>query len=433
MNLLKITGGHVIDPKNGSNAALNVYIKDGLIQNVSSDAPEGFENASELDASNKIVCPGLIDLCARVRLPGSDSAHALEKELNAAVAGGITRIVCPPDTRPVIDLAATALLEQDLANDIKLTRIHPLGAMTRNLDGEVLTEMAMLKEAGCVGVSNGLKPIVDTLVARRAMQYASTYGIRVFLTPIDAYLQGNGCIHEGEISTRLGLPAIPESAETVAVARDLALVETANVEAHIHLISSARSVNMIRNAQKRGLTVTASVAIVHLHLSEDDMIAFDSNYKIQPPLRGERDKQALRSGVKDGTITVICSDHQSRGRDTKVVPFSEASTGIVGLQTLLPLVLQLANQGVCSLDRAIALLTINPAEQIQVDAGHLSEGAVADVCVFDPKEQWEITSQSLISRGTSTPFKRTTTRGRVHQTIINGDIVYDVNDSICSI
>ncbi len=429
MNLLKITGGQVIDPKNSINAQLNVYIKDGVIELVSDEEPNEFVNASEIDASNKIVCPGLIDLCARVRLPGSDSAYALEKELKAAVAGGITRIVCPPDTRPVIDLAATALLEQDLANDIQLTRIHPLGAMTRNLDGKVLTDMAMLKEAGCVGVSNGLKPIVDTLVARRAMQYASTYGIKVFLTPIDAYLQGNGCIHEGEISTRLGLPAIPESAETVAVARDLALVETANVEAHIHLISSARSVNMIRNAQKRGLTVTASVAVVHLHLSEDDMVAFDSNFKVQPPLRGERDKQALRDGVKDGTISVICSDHQSRGRDTKVVPFSEASTGIVGLQTLLPLVLKLANESVCSLEQAISLLTTNPAAQIQIDAGHLSKGAVADVCIFDPKEEWEITSESLISRGTSTPFKRTTTLGRVHQTLINGKVVFDVNRS----
>ncbi len=425
MAQLLISNGTVIDPKNGINKKLNVYISDGKIVSVGKSAPTNFKASKQIDASGKVVCPGLIDLCARVRLPGADSAQALETELQAAVAGGISRLVCPPDTRPVIDLAATALLEQDLASDIKLTRVHPLGAMTRNLDGAVLTDMAMLKEAGCIGVSNGLKPIVDTLVARRAMQYASTYGIKVFLTPIDAYLQGNGCIHEGEISTLLGLPAIPESAETVAVARDLALIETANVQAHIHLISSARSVNMIRNAQKRGLTVSASVAAHHLHLSEEDMIAFDSSYKVQPPLRSEKDKQALREGVKDGTLKVICSDHQSRGKDTKLVPFSEASTGIVGLQTLLPLVLKLANEGVCDLPQAISLLTTNPAEQIGIDAGHLSKGAIADLCVFDPKELWTIDDQSLCSRGNSTPFYGTQIQGRVHTTIINGRVVFE--------
>ncbi|MFT5258584.1 MAG: dihydroorotase [Saprospiraceae bacterium] len=424
MNQLTIKDGWVIDPKNGINQQQNIYISDGIIVATGKTAPANFKALHEIDASNKIVCPGLIDLCARVRVPGADSAQALETELQSALAGGITRLVCPPDTRPVIDLAATALLEQDLANDFNLTRVHPLGAMTRGLSGEVLTDMAMLKEAGCVGVSNGLKPITDTLVARRAMQYASTYDIKVFLTPIDAYLQGNGCIHEGEISTLLGLPAIPESAETVAVARDLALVETANVEAHIHLISSGRSVNMIRNALKRGLSVSASVAAHHLHLSEEDMVAFDSSYKVQPPLRSLKDKQSLREGVKDGTLKVICSDHQSRGKDTKLVPFSEASTGMVGFQTLLPLVLQLAEEKVCKLDHAIALVTSNPAEQIGIDAGHLSIGAAADLCIFNANETWEVSSDSLLSRGKNTPFNGKQMRGKVQQTLINGKVVF---------
>ncbi len=424
MSTLAIIGGRVIDPKNEVEAVSNVYIKKGRIIAIGKRAPKNFDKAQQIDATGQIVCPGLIDLCARVRLPGADSAHALKKELKSAVAGGVTRVVCPPDTRPVIDMAATALLEQDLANDIGLARVHPLGAMTRNLDGEALTDMAMLKEAGCVGVSNALRPIVDTLVARRAMQYASTYGIKVFLTPIDSYLQGNGCIHEGEISTLLGLPAIPESAETVAVARDLALVETANVQAHIHLISSARSVNMIRNAKKRSLSVSASVSAHHLHLSEDDMVAFDASYKVQPPLRSERDKKALRQGIKDGTLTVVCSDHHSRGKDTKLVPFSEASTGIVGLQTLLPLTLKLAEQGVCNLSEAIALLTANPAAEIGLDTGHLGIGSTADICVFDPNKEWQLTNKALFSRGINTPFLNQTMQGQVSHTLINGKAVF---------
>lgn len=424
MQPLIIKNGWVIDPKNAINQPHNVYICDGRIAAVGQHPPEGFAAAAVLDATDKIVCPGLIDLCARVRSPGADSAQALKTELQAAVAGGVTRLVCPPDTRPVIDLAATAILEQDLANEFKLARVHPLGAMTRSLSGAVLTDMAMLKEAGCVGVSNGLKPIVDTLVARRAMQYASTYDIKVFLTPIDAYLQGNGCIHEGELSTLLGLPAIPESAETVAVARDLALIETANVRAHIHLISSGRSVNMIRNALKRALTVSASVAAHHLHLSEEDMVAFDSSYKVQPPLRSEKDKCSLRAGVKDGTLSVICSDHQSRGKDTKLVPFSEASTGMVGLQTLLPLVLQLAREGVCALTQAIALVTANPAEQIGIDSGHIGIGAAADLCIFDAEERWQVNADTLLSRGKNTPFYGQEMQGKVQQTLINGRVVF---------
>ncbi len=423
MTTLSIINGRLIDPKNEIDGAFDLHIKNGKVLAIGKP-PQGFKAKKTIDARDKIVCPGLIDLCARVRTPSADSAHVLHKELQSAVAGGITRLVCPPDTMPVIDMPATALLEQDLASDTGLARIHPIGAMTRKLEGTTLTDMALLSEAGCVGVGNALKPIADTLVMRRAMQYASTYDIKVFLTPFDPYLLGNGCVHEGALSTRLGLPAIPEAAETVAVARDLALVETAGVRAHFQLLSSARALEMIADAQKRGIKVSASVAAHHLHISENDMPDFDPNYKVLPPFREESDKQALRKGIQNGTIKAICSDHQSRSNDTKLMPFSEASSGVVGLQTLLSLSLQLAEEKVCSLSECIALLTSNPAEEIGIDCGHLSLGHPADICIFDPSEQWELTSDSLYCRGKSSPFIGQMLTGKTSETLINGKLVY---------
>lgn len=426
MSRLEILNGRLLDPQNDIDEVRDLFIENGRIVALGT-APDNFEAEAQIDAEAKIVCPGLIDLCARVRGPGADSAYALEKELRSAVAGGITRLVCPPDTMPVIDMPATALLEQDLAADAGLARVHPIGAMTRKLEGLLLTDMAMLDEAGCVGVGNALKPIADTLVLRRAMQYASTYDIKVFLTPFDPYLLGNGCIHEGALSTELGLPSIPEAAETVAVARDLALIETAGVRAHIQLLSSARALEMIQHAQSRNLPVTASVAAHHVHICETDMPHFDPNFKVLPPFREPDDRQALRDGIKNGVISSVCSDHQSRGRDTKLAPFSEASSGVTGLQTLLSLTLRLADEGVCSLSQAIALLTSNPAREINIDSGHLAIGQAADICIFDPNELWKLTSDKLYCRGNSSPFIGQTLKGKVSHTLIDGQLVYPFN------
>ncbi len=423
MKRIEIINGHLIDPKNALDGQHNIYIEAGCIVAIDT-APADFIADQTLDADGSIVCPGLIDLCARVRSPGADSAYALEKELQSAVAGGITRLVCPPDTMPVIDMPATARLEQDLAAETGLARVHPIAAMTRKLEGAKITDMAMLQEAGCVGIGNALKPIADTLVLRRAMQYASTYDIKIFLTPFDPYLLGNGCIHEGELSTLLGLPAIPEAAETVAVARDLALIETAGVSAHIQLLSSARALEMIEQAQQHGLPVSASVAAHHLHICENDMPHFDPNFKVLPPFREASDKQALRDGISKGVISSICSDHQSRGKDTKLAPFSEASTGVIGLQTLLSLTLKLAQEGVCSLSEAIALLTCNPAREIGLDSGHLGVGQIADICIFDPEASWTLSADTLYCRGESSPFLGQTLPGTVRQTLIAGEIVY---------
>jgi len=301
-----------------------------------------------------------------------------------------------------------------------------LGALTTNLGGERLADMALLMDAGCIGVSNGLKAVENTLVMRRAMQYASTYGLPVFVTPQDSWLQGNGVVHEGEVSTRLGLPAIPEAAETVGVARDLALTETSGARAHFDLISSGRAVEMIAEAKTRGLPVSASVAIHHLHLNENHIGTFDTRYKVFPPLRTEKDQLALIRGVVEGTISAICSDHQPHGADAKLAPFVEAAPGIAGVDTLLTLTMKLVDQAEIPLSTAIAALTVNPASIIGIDAGHLGVGAVADLCLFDPAMNWTLDQESMRSNGKNSPWFGQSFNGKVVTTIIEGKVVYSL-------
>ena len=425
MKGLLIKGGHVVDPANKIDAVKDLYIDStGFITGVGK-APEGFQAERTIDARGKIVCPGLIDLRARLREPGLEYKATMESETRAAVAAGITTLCCPPDTWPVIDTPAMAQMVQSRAWRFGLAFVHPLGALTQGLEGKLLTDMAALEEAGCVGVSNGLEPITDTLVLRRAMEYASTFDLTVYLHAEDPWLRNSGCVHEGEIGTRLGLPGIPEATETVAVARDLALIEQTGVRAHFCNLSSARAVAMIAEAQKLGLPVTADVTAHHLHLTEHDIGFFNTQCHVRPPLRALRDRDALRAALASGVIGAICSDHQPHEPDAKLAPFAESAPGISGLETLLPLSLRLVDEKLVSLSEAIARLTMNPAQILGVECGSLSVGATADVCIFDPKAQWTLSADKLVSRGRNTPFLGWEFTGRVTHTLVGGDVVFE--------
>ena len=345
---IRIHGGRVIDPAAGEDQVREVLIADGVFIDPAT-ASGGFNADHEIDANGKIVCPGLIDLQARLREPGEEHKASMQSELTAAIKGGITSVCVPPDTSPPIDTPAMVHMVRQRGRRLQKARVYPVGALTAALKGERLTDMAALRDAGCTALSNGDQIIDNTLVMRRAMQYASTFGLSVFLTPLDHWLKGNGCVHEGEVSTRLGLPAVPEAAEVVALARDLALIETTGVRAHITQISCARSVEKIREAKSRGLHVTAAVSAHHLHLSEQDIGDFDTRYHVMPPLRSVADRDALREGLATGVIDAICSDHQPHGLDAKLAPFSESAPGIAGLETLLSLSLKLVELNVLSL------------------------------------------------------------------------------------
>jgi dihydroorotase len=423
---LVIQGGHVIDPANQVDAKKDIYIDaEGFVVGVGK-IPDGFKPQQTLDARGKIVCPGLVDLRARLREPGLEYKATIESETRAAVAAGITTLCCPPDTNPVIDTPAMAQMIQHRAWRFGLAFIHPLGALTRGLEGKHLADMNALDDAGCVGFSNALLPVTDTLVMRRALEYAASFDLTVFLHSGDPWLHGPGCVHEGEVSTRLGLPGIPEAAETVGVARDLALIEQTGCRAHFCSLSSARAVAMIAAAQKQGLPVSADVTAHHLHLTEHDIGFFNTQCHVLPPLRATHDRDGLRAALKSGVIAAICSDHQPHEPDAKLAPFAEAEPGISGLETLLPLTLRLVEDKLLSLSEALTLLTSQPADILGVDAGHLGVGATADVCVFDPKQSWTLTPEKLVSRGRNTPFLGQEFRGRVTHTLVGGEIVFEL-------
>lgn len=425
MNIL-IKNGRLIDPKNKLDAVQDIYISSGNILALAK-APAGFVADQTIDASGLIVIPGLIDLAARLREPGYEYKATLESEMNAAVAGGITSLACPPDTDPALDEPGLVEMLKHRARALSQAHVYPVGALTYGLKGLELTEMAELTDAGCVAFSQADSALTDTRVLMRAMQYAATFGFGVWLRPQDSFLARDGVAHDGEVATRLGLPAIPVCAETIALATMLQLARETGVKLHICRVSSAAGVEMIRAARKEGLALTCDVSMNHIHLSEMDIGYFDSNCHLVPPLRNQRDRDALRAGLLEGVIDAICSNHSPVDEDAKQLPFAEAESGATGLELLLPLVLKWAEQGRHSLSEAIAKVTINPAQILKIDAGHLTAGAAADVCIFDPKNYWKVEAAALKSQGKNTPFLGMELQGKVRYTLVNGQVVYQAN------
>ena len=421
---LWIRNGRLIDPASKLDAVQDLWIADGRII-ASGSAPAGFEAERSIDAGGLVVCPGLVDLCARLREPGQEYKATIATETAAAAAAGITTLICPPDTDPVIDTPAVANLIQRRAQAAGKARVLTVGALTQGLESTQLSEMGALKEAGCVAMSNAGRPIANTLVMRRAMEYAATHALTVFLHAEDPWLSNHGCMHEGQVSNRLGLAGIPEATETVAVARDLALVQQTGVRAHFCRLSTTQAVRMVARAQYDGLPVTADVSAHHLHLTEIDIGDFDSQCHVLPPLRTQRDRDGLRGGLARGTLLAICSDHQPHEADAKLAPFAATAAGISALESLLPLSLRLVEDGVMSLMEVISRLSYQPARLLGVEAGTLGVGAVADLCLFNPDEEWEFAAQHMHSRGHNTPFTGWQFKGRTVMTVFSGNIVFE--------
>lgn len=425
-NRIRISHGRVIDPANAIDAQQDVYIADGRVVAIGT-SPDGFEADREIDASDCIVCPGLIDIGARVREPGQEHKANIATESLAAASGGITTLCCPPDTEPVTDTPAVAELIRLRAEATGKTRIVPLGALTRGLNGEQLSEMAALARAGCAGVSNAMRPLANTLVQRRALEYASTFDLTVFLYANDHSLANRGCAHEGRVAVRLGLPGIPEAAETAAVARDLALIEQTGVRAHFCRLTTGRAARMVARARFDGVPVTADVAVPYLFLSEVDISDFDSRCHVIPPLRTVEDRQRLREALQTGVFGALCSDHQPHEPDAKLGPFPSTEPGISGLDTLLPLGLRLVAEQVLELGELIHRLTRGPAEILGLPYGTLSPGAAADICIFNPQLTWQLDIHSMRSNGHNTPFMDWELQGRVTHTLLNGELIYSLD------
>lgn len=423
---IRIHSGRVLDPAQGIDARLDLHIEAGHILGLGA-RPDGFEPDLDIDAGGQIVCPGFVDLSARLGEPGHEHKATIASESLAAAAGGITTLCQLPDTDPVIDTPAVAQLIQDKAQETGRLRILPIGALTRRLQGEDLSEMSALRQAGCRAVSNGYAPVGSTLVLRRALEYAASHKLLVIVRPEDHALADGGCVHEGPVSTRLGLRGIPYAAETVAVAQVLALIEHTGAHVHFAQLSSARAMRSIARAQEKGFPVTTDVAAHQLHLTETAVEGFDARYHLRPPLRSLIDRAALREGVREGIISAICSDHQPHEPDAKLDAFPTTESGMAALQTLLPLTLQLVEQGVLTLPQAIAALTSGPATILKLpDAGTLRPGAPADVCLFDPDREWTVNGDTWLSAGRNTPWWEQTLRGRVTHTLLGGRRVFQL-------
>jgi dihydroorotase len=420
---IQIKNGRVIDPKNNIDQQLDVYIAAGKIVGLGT-CPADFTPNQSIDASGLIVCPGLVDLSARLREPGDEYKASLLSELQAAVAGGITSLACQPDTDPVLDEPGLVEMLKHKAKQLQLAHVYPLGALTRQLHGKVLSEMGELREAGCVGFSQANIAITDTQVLWRAMEYAATFGYTLFLHAEDPFLAKDGVAHDGEVASRLGLKGIPSAAEVIALASILRIAEETGAKLHISRLSTAEGVAMIRNAKQKGLNISCDVSANNLHLTEHDLAYFDANCHLKPPLRTQRDQDALRAGLKDGTIDAICSDHTPVHDDAKLAPFAEAEVGATGLELLLALSLKWAAQEKLELVQALKHVTQASAQILGIAAGDLSINSDADICIFDAETYWQVGPSALKSQGKNSPFSGLELAGKVKTTLVRGLVVY---------
>ncbi|MGI4842390.1 MAG: dihydroorotase [Janthinobacterium lividum] len=420
-----IKNGRIIDPANDIDQVSDLFIADGKIAALG-NAPEGFTADQTIDASGLVVAPGLVDLSARLREPGYEYKATLESEMQAAMQGGVTTLVCPPDTDPVLDEPGLVEMLKHRARILDQANVHPLGALTMGLKGLALTEMAELTEAGCIGFSQAEVPVLDTTVLLRAMQYAKTFGYTVWLRPQDAHIGRGGVAHSGPLASRLGLSGVPVMSETIALHTIFELMRATGARVHLCRMSSSAGLALVAAAKKEGLSVSCDVGVHHLHMTDADIGFFDPNARFNPPLRSQRDRDAIRAALLDGTVDAVCSDHTPVDEDEKLLPFAEATPGATGLELLLALTLKWAEDqdGKDALAQALAKVTASPARIAGLPAGTLSVGAAADVVLFDPDARWKVERKALASQGKHTPFLGFELAGQVRTTLVRGRVAF---------
>jgi dihydroorotase len=414
-----IVNGRLIDPASGHDAVAGVYIDGSRIAALGA-APAGFVAEHVIDARGLIVAPGLVDLCARMREPGREGA--LKVEMRAALAGGVTGVVCPPDTDPPLDEPGLVRMLRQRSRESAGARLYPLGALSAGLKGEALAEIQTLFETGCVAFMQTRALPHDNGVLLQAMRYAKTFDLPLWLRPVEDTLAGTGVAAAGALAGRLGLSSVPVVAETVALHTIFELQRATGARVHLCRLSSAAGLDLVRAAKREGLAVTADVGIHHVHLIDVDIGYFDPRYRLDPPLRSQRDRDAIRVALSDGTLDAICSDHTPVDEDDKLLPFDEAAPGATALETLLPLTLKWAREAGVPLARALALVTSSAARVLKEETGRLAVGAKADIAIFDPDEHWQVTADALASSGKDTPYAGLELEGRVRYTLVGGDL-----------
>ncbi len=423
--MMVLRGGRIIDPANDRDEVGDLFIAEGKIA-----APSQAKAAEEIDARGLIVAPGLIDLHVHLREPGFSHKETIASGARAAAAGGFTTIVCMPNTSPVADNPSTVTWIKDRAAESACVHVLPAGAISKNLEGEELAPIGSLAQTGVVAITDDGKCVQNHELMRRAVEYARMIDVPVLDHCQDYNLVGNGVVHEGEWSTLLGLPGWPSAGEEVIVARNILLAELCDHHVHCQHISAAGSVRLIREARARGVKISGEVCPHHLALTDDAIQDFNPNAKMNPPLRSQRDVDAIIEGIADGTLTILCSDHAPHAAFEKEVEFDKAPFGIVGLETELGLFLDILvhKRKAISLSRLIAMFTAEPAKLLNISAGTLTTGAVADVTLIDPDREWTVEAAKFQSLSGNTPFDGWQLKGRAVRTIVNGETVWQLND-----
>lgn len=427
MRPLLIKGGRVIDPSRRADGVADVYVVGGRIEAVGRNISGG-DDAEVVDATGKVVAPGFIDLHVHLREPGEEGKETILSGTRAAVAGGFTAVAAMPNTRPVNDSALVTRLVRQRAAEANLARVYPVGAISKGLNGEEMAELGALRDAGCVAVTDDGRPVMSASLMRRVLVYTAPLGLPVMVHEEDLTLSAGGALTEGPRATRLGLLPIPRSAEVVMVARDLVLLEEVGGRLHVAHLSCAASVALVREAKRRGLRVTAEAAPHHFTLTDEAVEGWNTHAKMNPPLRHPEDVAAVLEGLADGTIDAIATDHAPHGVMDKQVPYAEAANGVIGLETALPLTLELVRAGVLGPVRAVELLTAGPAATFGLPGGHLTPGAPADVTLVDPGAEWTVEAARFQSKSRNTPYEGRKVVGRVVRTVVGGRTVWPLEE-----